>query len=204
MEEEKVFEYELSEGLLGRKRKLQLAPAFVAFESSILKQESLTKISKKDIVDVRHEMNWMQWYRFYVGCDFRIAFRTIDENIQTFKFKSYFDKNESYIDIYEEIVNVLWRYYLNHLVAQQLEEFNRNQSLELKTVKLKEDGLYFTDQDQFVPWAEVEVKEFESYYAIYKSSEAAIHKRINYNEWGSEVLFGLIKALKEKEQESRS
>ncbi|GAB3540774.1 hypothetical protein GCM10027443_39080 [Pontibacter brevis] len=198
MEEARSLRFKLSAGMFDRKRTLRLTPGYLEYEANFFEPGHLTRIDKKDILDIKFNMNWIIWYRFYVGCDFRIDIKTKEKGVFRIKFVSYFDKNTAYIRTFNRIVDWMWEHYLQDIINAYLQQFYLTHELELREVRLTDEGVYFINKDHLSFWEDVGVKEYEDYFAIYNQSFPELNERILFDEWGSEVLLGVIEALKEK------
>ncbi len=140
-------------------------------------------------------MDFIIWYRFYVGCEFKIDIKTKDNSVVRIGFKSYFSDNAAYTKAYATIVDVLWQYYLSSIVDKWKVQFLAGQRIEMNGVLLIEQGVYLLKTKSLIQWEQVEVKEYENYYTVYNRSLPESNRLIRYSEWGSEVLFSLIKIL---------
>jgi hypothetical protein len=198
MKANRCLTYNLSAGLFDRKRKLRLHPDYVEYEDSYLEPGVFTRIDKADMLDVKFNMNWIIWYRFFVGCDFRIDIKTRENGIFKIKFASYFRKNNVYIEAFNQIVDWMWEHYLKDIINLHLQRFSDLHDLKIGGLRLTDEGIHFTDKEQHITWAEVAVKEYESYFAVYDENNPELNKRIMFDEWESEILLGMIEALKEK------
>lgn len=198
MEEPRSLSFNLSAGMFDRKRTLRLTPDYFEYEAGYLEPGKLTRIERENILDIKFNMNWIIWYRFYVGCDFRIDVKTRENGIFRIKFVSYFDKNTAYIRAYNRIVDWMWEHYLRGIIDAYLQRFYLTHELELRDVRLTEEGVYFINLDHLAYWEEVAVKEYEDYFAIYNQGYPELNERILYDEWESEILLGVVEALKEK------
>ena len=198
MEKARILKFNLSAGLFDRKRTLRLAPDYFEYEANYLEPGQLTRIDKESILDIKFNMNWIIWYRFYVGCDFRIDVKTRENGIFRIKFVSYFDKNTAYIRAYNKIVNWMWEHYLRSIIDTYLQDFYLTHELELRDVRITDEGVYFINKDHLAYWEEVGVKEYEDYFAIFNQGYPELNERIPFDEWESEILLGVVEALKEK------
>lgn len=198
MEDAGSLKFELSAGMFDRKRTLWLAPDYFEYEASYLEPGQLTKVDKASILDIKFNMNWIIWYRFYVGCDFRIDVRTRENGIFSIKFVSYFEQNTSYIKAYNRIVDWMWEHYLRSIIDSYLQKFYATHELRIKDVRLTDEGVYFIKEDHLAYWEEVTVKEYEGYFAVYNQKYPELNERVLFDEWESEILLGVIEALKEK------
>ncbi|MFD3000288.1 hypothetical protein ACFS7Z_07940 [Pontibacter toksunensis] len=198
MEKARILKFNLSAGLFDRKRTLRLAPGYLEYEAKYLEPGQLTRIDKEAILDIKFNMNWIIWYRFYVGCDFRIDVKTRENGIFRIKFVSYFDKNTAYIRAYNKIVNWMWEHYLRSIIDTYLQDFYQAHELELRNFRITDEGVYFINKDHLAYWEEVGVKEYEDYFAIFNQGYPELNERVPFDEWESEILLGVVEALKEK------
>lgn len=199
MKANRCLTYDLSAGLFDRKRKLRLHPGYIEYEK-YLEPGALTRIDREDMLDIKFNMNWIIWYRFYVGCDFRIDIKTRESGTFKIRFVSYFRKNNAYIEAFNQIVDWMWEHYLQPVIQTYLHRFSGTQDLKVGGVSLTDQGVSFPDKGQHISWAEAAVKEYESYFAIYDQGNPEINKRIMFDEWESEILLGLVETLKEQHQ----
>lgn len=136
----KLKEYELKSGPLDRQRKLVLAEDYVLFENKNLKGQEFTKFNKTDIVDFKHGMDWIVWYKFTVGRQFSITFKDKKNNELKILFKSYFGFNSHYNRMYAEIVDDIWKYYHQDIVNKYLDKFYNNDELRIRELKNQSEG----------------------------------------------------------------
>jgi hypothetical protein len=198
MKADRCLTYNLSAGLFDRKRKLRLHPYYIEYEDKYLETGVFTRINKADMLDIKFNMNWIIWYRFFVGCDFRIDIKTRENGIFKIKFVSYFRKNTAYIEAFNQIVDWMWEHYLQDIIDWHLQKLSGTRDLKIGGVRLTDEGVHFPEKGQYIAWAEVAVKEYESYFAVYDQKNPELNKRIMFDEWESEILLGMIEALKEK------
>lgn len=195
--------YQLPTGLLGRKRTLRLSPTYLEYENKDREAGRFTRISKEEILDIKHSMSWIIWYRFYVGCDFRIDIRTRENGILKIRFVSYFRQNSAYQDAYESITDYMWEHYFQDIEEAYMQEFAAKQDLRLCGVWLTAEGAYFASDGQLTEWADVAVKEYEEYFALYSRQNPEQNKRIEFDEWESHILFSMISLLGQKNEPTK-
>lgn len=196
--------YQLATGLLGRKRTLRLSPAYLEYENKEFDNGRFTRISKDAILDIKHSMSWIIWYRFYVGCDFRIDIRTRQNGILKIRFVSYFGQNSTYQDAYDSITDYMWEHYFNDIVDAYWREFELKQELEVCGVRLTTVGVYFAANGLLTEWPDVAVKEYEEYFALYNKQNPEQNKRIEFDEWESHILFSLIDLHEQKKGQTET
>lgn len=197
---EGIKHYELKSGLLDRHRKLVLTEEYVEFENKDLIGQEFTRFNKTDIVDFKHGMDWIVWYKFTVGRQFSITFKDKRGKELKIIFKSYFGLNSHYHQLYSDIVDDIWTYYHKNIVDKYLDRFYNNEELSLQGLKLNQSGIQLTGQSSVLPWERVDMKEYYRYFAIFDKENPQIHSRVSYNEYETEILWSVIKTiLKAKE-----
>lgn len=198
MEPAKTHEYHLPAGMFGGKRVLRLSPDMLAYGRGNAGQELYAKVRKDEIADIRHSVQWIIWYRFYVGCKFKIDVKTTDGNIIRVRFSVYFGKISRYQDVYEEIINQIWNYYLNDLEAAHLQRFYAGKTLSFNGVHLQLAGVMLGSETAVINWEDVKLKTYENYFVIYKASDPEQHKIIEFEAWECEILLGILETLVQK------
>ncbi len=188
-------QYELQSGLLGRLRKLILTPDFLEFENKDLKGNEFTRLNKSDIIDFKHGIESIVWYRFIVGQKFVITFKDKKNKELKISFKNYFGLRSNYEQIYSDIVDDIWKFYQEDIVDHHLDKFNRNEELQLKGVIINKKGVGFANGGETIKWAELSVKDYYEYFAIYNTHNPDVHLRISFNEYESEILWSIIRTI---------
>ncbi|MCJ8167530.1 hypothetical protein MKJ04_21995 [Pontibacter sp. E15-1] len=197
----KILIYQLSTGLLGRKRTLRLSPEYLEYENKEFEASRFTRVSKEDVLDIKHSMSWIIWYRFYVGCDFRIDIRTRENGILKIRFFSYFSQNSASQKAYDTITDYMWDFYFKDIVEDYRQEFAAKQELRVCGVWLTAEGAYFAADGQLTAWPDVAVKEYEEYFALYNKHDPELNKIIEFDEWESHILFSVLSQYEERSQE---
>ena len=187
-------EYELKSGPLSHKRKLTLSADFVAYENKGNGREQ-TKINATDIVDFKHGMDWIVWYKFTVGRKFMVTFKTIENKELKIVFSSYFGIDGYLNQAYADIVEDIWQLYHQKIVDKHLERFYNDETLTLQGVTINSKGIRLDPKGSLLPWDRVSIKEYYSYFAIHDKDMPAVHKRISYNEYETEILWSMIKTI---------
>lgn len=188
-------QYDLKTGLFSKPRKLILTEHYVEFENIGLKEDTFKRLNKEDIKDFKHGMDWIVWYRVVVGQHFSITFKDKRNNELKIFFKNYFGLNKHYFNLYAAIVDDIWRYYHQGIVNAHLEKLHHDEALSLKGLKLNKRGVEMGKDKPFLPWSNIMIKEYDSYFAVYDKDKPALHTRISYNEYETETLWGAMMAI---------
>lgn len=196
-------QYELKSGILDRQRKLFLSEDFVEFENRDLKGHEFTRLNKADIVDFKHAMDWLVWYKFTVGRKFSITFKDRKNNELRIVFKSYLGANSHYSQIYSEVVDFIWQYYHQDIVNKHLDKYYNSEELTVQGITIDHNGIELPNVRKHLSWNDVGIKEYYKYFAIYHKDNPQTHFRVSYNEYETETLWSILKTiLKEKESTS--
>ena len=187
--------YELKSGLFDRQRKLVLSEEYVEFENKDLRGKEFTRFNKAEIVDFKHGMDWIVWYKFTVGRQFSIAFKDKRNKELKVVFKSYFGLYSHYHQMYSNIVDEIWRYYHLDIVDKYLDRFYNNEELCLQGLKLNQSGIQLAGQNSVLAWDRVDIKEYYRYFAICDKQNPQVHSRIRYNEYETETLWSIVKIV---------
>lgn len=188
-------EYSLQSSPFDRSRILRLAPDYVEFENGDLKGKEFVRINKAEIVDIKHEMDWIVWYKFAVGRAFRVVFKTQSKQELKITFKSYFGLHRKYFQFYAELVDDIWEYYLSEIVGQYLDQYGRDEQINLLGFLITREGVQLKESKGKLAWSELSIREYHDYFAIYKTAQPEINTRVNFNEWQSDILFSFIKSV---------
>jgi hypothetical protein len=187
--------YKVKSGLLDRQRSLMMTDDFVEWESRDLKGSQFTRLSKADIVDFKHGDDWIVWYRFTVGRRFSITIKDKRNKELKIRFASYFGLHPEYIDLYAEMVDDIWRLYHSDIVDRHLDILKNIGALEIQGIKLSESGVQLRGQPSVISWDNVNIKEYYSYFAVFNQEAPALHSRVSYNEYGTEILWSMLKII---------
>ncbi len=185
-------EFILKTHLFDRSRKLILAPDYVAFENKDLKDNEFTRIEKADIIDFRWHVEQIIWYEISVCTRYVIAFKTQNNTELKVTLRSYF--RASQLDIFNDILNTCWDNYCAPLVENLADTFYNDQDVILCNHTLNQQGIIFPNGSQ-LNWDDVSVKDYHSYFTIYKTNTPDIHTRISSKDYEAVKLWSLTKSI---------
>src|SRR5690606_15019028 len=188
-------EYLITSGFLDRPRKLKLAEDYLEWEDRDLKGSEFTRLYKSEIVDFKHGRSSIVWYRFQVGKRYSIVFKNSESRELKIVFSSFFGSRKENEQKYADIVSDIWTLYHSKIVDEHLARYHSEGAIELQAIKVKEDGIELRGQTGSVPWEKVGVKDYSTYFSIFNKDNALIHSRVLYNEYGTETLWSVIRAI---------
>ena len=163
-----------------------------------MKGEEFTRLDKADILDFKHGMDWIVWYKFTVGQRFTIAVKDKRSKEVKFSFDNYFGLNKSKNQLYLNIVDDIWNFYYNDVVNMYLDKFYTNGELEIRGTTLGDKGIQLKGRTSFISWDQVRIKEYSRYFAVYNSTFPDEHSTVSHNEYGSETLWSVLKTILKK------
>jgi hypothetical protein len=198
-----VKEYLITSGFLDRQRKLILTSDFVEWESGDLKGREFSRLNKSDIVDFKHGMDWIVWYKFTVGRQFSITFKDQRNTELKILFRSLFGLHKENSQKYSNIVDDIWRLYHSNIVDNFLDTFYDHGETEIQGIKLKNEGIELREQKEMIPWDKVATKDYYKFFSIYHQDNPAVYSTVGYNEYGTQTLWSAIRTiLKERQTHS--
>lgn len=188
-------EYIVKSGFIGRPRKLILSPDYIEWENKDVPANPVTRLDKADIVDFRHGMDWVVWYRFTVGRRFSITFLDKTNKELKIRFDSHFGLHMGNDQLYADMVDVIWDYYQSDIVNDYLKRYYSGEELALQGITLSLSGVRLKGHNSILRWENVGIKEYYSYFAIYDRENPLTHSRVSYDEYGTETLWGVMKNI---------
>ena len=94
--------------------------------------------------------------------------------------------------MYSDIIGDIWRLYHSSIIDYHLAKFYNEGEIEIRGIKLKDEGIVLTEHSDLVSWDKVAMKAYYNYFAIFNKVHANTHCRVGYNEYGTETLWGVI------------
>jgi hypothetical protein len=188
-------EYWLTSGLLDRKRRLILTPDFVEFENRDLNGSEFTRLDKSDIVDFRHSVEAIVWYKFVVGRHFSFNIKDRANRELRFSFDSYFGFRKESARHYASIVGDIWEYYQTDILNTYLKRYYEQEELKLCGIGISLMGIELVDRNAFLVWDQVRIKKYYQYFAIYDKNMPESHARISYNQYGARTLSAMLRTI---------
>ena len=188
-------EYRIRSGFFERERKLIVAENYLEYETGDLKGSEFTRLNKSDIADFKHGTDWIVWYRFTVGRQFSITLKDKKKKELRILFDSYFGLHKQNDQLYADIVEDIWNFYHADIVDIFRHRFRNSEAFEIQGIKINKDGVKLRRDNLLITWPKVSIKEYYRYFAVYNNENPEIHSRISYNEYGTETLWGVLKAI---------
>jgi hypothetical protein len=191
-----LTKYILKSSIFDRNRKLILTKDYLEFENKNEISDLFSRINKSDMIDFKHEFEHLFFYKFPIGKRYSITFLDKDSNKLRMGFKEYFWNNLNYNQVYSEIINKIWEYYFTDIVKSYNEKFTNNHPLDFKILKLDQTGIYLNSAKRLITWDILDYKEYTTYFVIFNKDNPNEFQRMSFNEWNSEVIFSLIRTIK--------
>lgn len=188
-------QYDIQPGLLSKQQRLIITDGYIRFEGRDRDGKTARTLYKDDIADFKHGMNWIIWYRFTVGQHFLITLKDKRDREWKISFRNYFGIHKHLFNAYAAMVDDIWKYYYQEIVNTYIEKLDHNEALLLKGLRLTGKGIELGKEKPFLPWPSARIREYDSYFAIFDKDKPDLHTRISYNEYETELLWGIIMAM---------
>jgi hypothetical protein len=155
---------------------------------------------KSEIVDFKYIAEPIRWDLITVGRKYTICIKNTEGKTLTIRFKNFFWFKNHYEKIFTEIINLLWEYYFKDIVDQHLMLlYGHHEALHIGKLKIYHQGIDVVGTGLSFTWEELEFKAYTRFFVLSNRNKPEFHIWIDYNEWHTEILYSLIKAiLKEK------
>ncbi|MBL0742769.1 hypothetical protein [Chryseolinea lacunae] len=187
-------EYTLTSTFGDRPRKLILSHEHIRYENKDLVADAFTTLKREDITGFKHRVDTIVWYRFPVGRRFIISLRGRNNTTITISFASYFGLQKQSFQWYTDIVETLWEYYIQPQVDHLAEIFHQQHTLTLGSLHLDANGLHIPPAPA-LRWDDLGLREYETYFALYKISNPQEHLRVGFDDWDAEVMLSLVRHI---------
>ncbi|WP_333821039.1 hypothetical protein [Ohtaekwangia sp.] len=199
-------QYSIQSGLLDRQRTFIISPDYIAFDNNDLKSAGLTRINKPNIKDIKLLIEPIQWDLFYVGRKYTISVKDNDNKVLTICMKNFFGLRKHYHQIFQEAVELIWKYYLTDIVDQYLARFYENlETLHVGKFILDQQGIRIAGGTLQLNWLETELKIYTRFFVLSNINKPEDHVYVDYNDWHTEILYSLTKTiLKERHDSQKS
>lgn len=173
-------EFTIVRGLFdGRKRSLILDENFIKFENKDRKDDLFTVINKDDIAGIRYGIHFIKGLEFYIGREYQIFITTQSKKELKVNFKLFYRRKlKKKHEMFCEIVNQLWRYYLDDILNHYIQLFNSKQNFMLGGIYFDNSSIHF-DRKQ-IPYAHLAIKEYQHYTVIYSLEDNYINKMLYF------------------------
>ena len=195
--EEKIIlmkEFIIKRSFLGNlPRKLVIHEDCFEFQS----KNSLVRIDKDSILGIKYGIHFIKGLEFYIGRDYQIIF--VLNNGKEFKinFKTFYKYklNEKH-QLYKEIIDAVWDFFISDLVMNLYYKFNENLSFNILNINFENKKILLNKK-----WLNIEEVEIKSYYdkfIIYEieNPENSSHLLFYLKDTNAVVLWSLLNRLK--------
>jgi hypothetical protein len=174
-------------------RKFVIYEDYFEFQS----KNSLVKINKDSILGIKYGIHFIKGLEFYIGRDYQIIF--VLNNGKEFKinFKTFYKYklNEKH-QLYKEIIDAVWDFFISDLVMNLYYKFNENLSFNILNINFENKKILLNKK-----WLNIEEIEIKSYYdkfIIYEieNPENSSHLLFYLKDTNAVVLWSLLNKLK--------
>ncbi|HOX82361.1 MAG TPA: hypothetical protein PLJ60_21640 [Chryseolinea sp.] len=190
-----IKEYVVKSEMLDRKRKVFIDQNYIEFENKDLKGGEFTRFYKSEITDLKYGVEWIVWYKFYVGRHFTITLRNRESKELRLGLKGYFRFGDEYEKIYSSLINDIWKYFYQDIFDAYLNRFHANEDLIIGRLKLSPKGIDVLETGLNFTWTNLSLKAYPTYFSLSRIDAPEFHIWINFNEWNSEAVYILIQRI---------
>ena len=192
--------YELKAGPFDRIRTLTIEPDIIQYDEFDLKSRGYNQILKSEIADFKYIAEPIRFDFITIGRKYTICLKSTEGKTLTIRFKNFLWLKNFYDNFFTEIINLLWEYYFKDIVDQHLiSYYEHRKELFIGKLRIHQQGVDVVGTSLGFTWEELELKAYTRFFALSNRNKPEFHIWIDYNEWHTEILYSLIKAiLKEK------
>jgi len=185
--------YTIQRGILDNaKRRLEITPDAIRFESHNKVGQTYTTFAADDITDFRCGITWHIFRGLVFGREYEIFVRNRRKEVMKINFNAYFGrKKKERLDLYYQILNSIWKHHFVRITEDFIAEFESGETFRIGDLILHSDGVLLKKNDQqLLPWADVQTRDYATYFSIYsKKNPADINYGFSYQlDWNTEVL----------------
>ena len=199
----------IQRGLFDRKqRQLLINPDFIQFDDKI-SSDIFTKFDKNEICGYRYGVKFISGYQFTIGREFLIFIHNSSNQTLKINFKSFYNfKKQEYYNLFNTILNTMWKCYFGNVVDEFVSEFYKGQDIVIgraiissEAIIINEPGVIKNDK-KVIPWDDLETKDYHTYFAVYSSKDASkTNATFSYlNDWNTGVLYSVVRTILHKKK----
>ena len=159
----------------------------------------ISKIEKEEIHNVRYGTAWIKGIDFTIG---RIYCIDINNNQNTFiriRLRSIYGINKNKLwKKYQEILDLLYDYYLNEKILQHINNIEDGIDLEMSGITFKKEGVLLNSkgESRFINWDDLNSVAYTYYYTLSSKKEPDLYKAFTYlTDWNAVILLSISRQL---------
>lgn len=183
----------LKSSFLDRRRQLVLDPDYIEFDDNDVVSAIPTRFEKMEIVSFRYGVKWIKGYSFYIGRIYCIDIKSATDKVIKIKLKSLYGVNKKLLnDKYSRIVHGLFDLYFKDISIAYLENFNEGHSFRILDTTFTPEGLSWEKSQSVIPWDDVDLKAFSTYFSLFSKSNPSNYKAYEYlTDWNAGMLYSI-------------
>jgi len=190
----------IKSAIFERERLLTIDKAYIEFDDKELISSPPVKFLRKDIVSFRHGIKWMQG--FIAASIYCIDICNADHEVIEIRLKSIYGLRENEMaEKYSAILNALYEHFFDDISRHYLRQFEAGKEFSILDVRFGKQGIYPEGQTSLLPWKDIDVKVYYTYYVICSVSNAANTMIVaSLTTWNAGILYSvLVQILKYQE-----
>lgn len=179
-----------------RSRALTFDGDAIHFDDKDLIGQKGSYIARSELDAVRMGVKWIKGYSFIIGRIYCIDIRSTTGIVIKVRLKSIYGINRQLVaGKYQDIVKSLYDLFLDKIVLDKVGAVKEANSILLAGMQISNAGVSW-DSRQMIPWDDVGIKTYTSYYAVFQKSIPNNYKPLEYvNEWNCHILYGVLMVL---------
>jgi len=147
--------------------------------------------------DIRIEKEEIDAYKFggfygydYINMHYAIQLRTLHNKVFKIKEYSFFCiRKKKFFQKYNEILQLLYKYYFQDIVSSYIELFNGNIDFEIEGAIFSREGVQFSNKSPLIKWDNLNTSNHKSYFAISSKQEPTNYKAFSYmDDWNTSIV----------------
>lgn len=194
-------EFTIVRGLFDtRKRSLIIDENFIKFENKDHIDDLFTIINKEDIAGIRYGIHFIDGYKFTIGREYQIFIRDKSNKELKIFFKLFYRRKlDEKRKLYFDIINELWKKFINDIAVNYLEKFNHNEEFSIAGIKILKDRIQF-DKKQIL-FEDLELKKYYHHFMIFSKQDNYKNKMLYYlKDKDAVILLGVLTNIIKNEQ----
>lgn len=192
-----MLEIEIKPNALDRKRKLIISPEIITYDDSNWKDIPDTTFGKGEVAAYRFGVEPLQGYAFTIGRRYNIEIQGFNNQVMKIKFISLYGiRNKDLYQKYSMIIEALFSSHHEDIFNRYITQYKQTSSIEILGTQFRSYGVNFGTEK--VLYNDLEIKEYNSYFALFSKSNPKIHRSYSYlKDWNAAVVYSLAKRMLE-------
>jgi hypothetical protein len=185
----------IKSAIFDRERLLTITPGYIEFDDKELKSSGPIKFLLDEIVSFRHGIKWLDG--FIAASVYCIDICNWNAEIIEIRLKSIYGIRENEMaEKYSTILDGLYKNYFDDISRSCLKQFESGNEFSVLNIQFSKNGIYLDEKPGLLPWNDIEVEVYYTYFTICSISENKTYKTIqSLTEWNAGILYSVLMQL---------